>query len=46
MIADRQASLNIEVGGWLTSLHMVNMKTFHPEDADFASGGDEGWAMS
>lgn len=22
------------------------MKTFHPEDADFISGSDEGWAMS
>ena len=22
------------------------MKTFHPEDADFVSGSDEGWAMS
>ena len=41
MITNRQASLNVEAGEWLAVLNMVNMKTFHPEDADFISGSDE-----
>lgn len=38
--------MNIEAGERLAFLNMVNMKIFHPEDADFTSGSADGWAMS